>query len=80
MLASATYALAVLGTRVLPPWTSLVGWIAALGAAAAIPAAVGGTGFYSQLGTAPGLIQGVPGLVWVLVVSISMLRVRGRIA
>lgn len=79
MLASVTYAFAVQRTRVLPTWTAWVGWIAALGAAAAVPAAFGGTGFYSQVGTAPALIQGVPGLVWLLVVSITMIR-RPRLA
>ena len=74
MLASATYAIAVQGTGALPRWTAWIGWIAALGAAAAVPAAFGGTGFYSQVGAAPGLIQGVPGLAWLLVVSISVLR------
>jgi hypothetical protein len=74
MLASATYAIAVRRTGALPQWTAWVGWIAALGAAAAVPAAFGGTGVYSQLGAAPGLIQGVPGLAWLLVVSIGVLR------
>lgn len=74
MLASATYALAVQGTGVLPRWTAWVGWIAAFGAAAAVPAAFGGTGVYSQVGTAPAMIQGIPGLVWLLVVSISVIR------
>jgi hypothetical protein len=76
MLASLTYAFAVQRTGVLPRWTAWVGWIAALGAAAAVPAALGGTGFYSQVGAAPGLIQGVPGLAWLLVVSISVIRLR----
>jgi hypothetical protein len=74
MFASATYALAVQRTGILPRWTAWVAWVAALGAAAAVPAAFGGTGFYSQLGPAPALIQGVPGLVWLLVVSISVIR------
>jgi hypothetical protein len=73
-LASVTYAIAVQRTGVLPRWTAWVGWIAALGAAAAVPGALGGTSFYSQVGTAPALIEGVPGLVWLLVVSISMIR------
>jgi hypothetical protein len=76
MLASSTYAFAVQRTGVLPKWTAWVGWIAALGAAAAVPAAFGGTGFYSQPGTAPVLIQGMPGLVWLLVAAISMIRRR----
>jgi hypothetical protein len=76
MLASATYALAVRGTGALRRWTAWVGWIAALGAAAAIPAAFGGAGFFSQLGAAPGLIQGIPGLAWLVVVSITTLRRR----
>ena len=74
ILATLTFAVAVPRTHVLPSWTALVAWIAAIGGAAAVPAAFGGTGFYSQLGMAPSLLQGVPGLVWVLVVSISMIR------
>jgi hypothetical protein len=76
MFASATYAVVVRGTGILPRWTAWVGWIAALGALAAIPAAFGGSGAYSQVGPAPALIQGIPGLVWLLVVSISMIRRR----
>ena len=79
MFASVTYALVVRGTGALPRWTAWVGWVAALGAAAAIPAAFGGSGAYSQLGPVPGLIQGIPGLAWLLVVSISMIR-RPRLA
>lgn len=77
MLASATYALTVRGSGALPRWTAWVGWIAAVGAAAAVPAAFGGAGFYSQVGAAPALIQGVPGLAWLLVVSVSVLRAPG---
>jgi hypothetical protein len=76
MLASATYGVAVQGTGALPRWTAWMGWIAAVGAAAAIPAAFGGTGVYSQVGTAPSMIQGIPGLAWLLVVSISLIRHR----
>lgn len=78
MFASVTYAVVVRGTGALPRWTAWVGWVAALGALAAIPAAFGGSGAYSQLGPVPGLIQGIPGLVWLLVVSISMVR-RARV-
>jgi hypothetical protein len=76
ILGSITYAVAVQRTGVLPRWTAWVAWIAALGAAAAVPSAFGGTGFYSQLGPAPALLQGVPGLAWLLVASISMVRLR----
>ncbi|GAC1473973.1 MAG: hypothetical protein PVSMB3_10140 [Candidatus Dormibacteraceae bacterium] len=79
MCASVIYAVVVRGTGILPKWTAWIGWVAALGAAAAIPAAFGGSGAYSQLAPAPGLIQGVPGLVWLLVVSVSMVR-RSRLA
>jgi len=74
MFASVTYALLVQATGVLPRWTAWVGWIAALGAAAAIPAAFGGSAPYSQVGPVPGLIQGIPGLAWLLVASITMIR------
>jgi hypothetical protein len=77
MLGSIAYAVAVQRTGVLPRWTAWVAWVAALGAAAAVPSAFGGTGFYSQLGPAPALIQGVPGLAWLLVTSVSMVRRRG---
>jgi hypothetical protein len=80
MFASLTYAVAVQRTGVLPRWTAWLGWIAAVGAAAAVPAAFGGTGVYSQVGTAPALIQGVPGLIWLLGASISVLRHSRRIA
>ncbi len=71
-----SYALVVRATGILPRWTAWVGWIAALGALAAIPAALGGTGSYSQVGPLPAAIQGVPGLAWLLVVAISMIRRR----
>jgi hypothetical protein len=74
MFASVTYALVVQSTGILPRWTAWVGWIASLGAAAAIPAAFGGSGAYSQVGPVPGLVQGIPGLAWLLVVSITMIR------
>jgi hypothetical protein len=73
-LGSVAYAVAVQRTGVLPRWTGWVAWVAALGAAAAVPSAFGGTGFYSQLGLAPALLQGIPGLAWLLVASISMVR------
>lgn len=79
MFASVIYAVVVRGTGILPKWTAWIGWVAALGAAAAIPAAFGGSGAYSQLAPAPGLIQGVPGLLWLLAVSVSMVH-RSRLA
>lgn len=75
--ASVTYAVVVQRTGALPRWTAWVGLVAALGAAAAVPAAFGGSGAYSQLGPVPGLIQGIPGLLWLLVVSTSMVRRAG---
>jgi hypothetical protein len=74
ILATVIYAIAVLRTGVLPRWTAWIAWMAALGGVAAVPAAFNGGGFYSQVGAAPSLLQGVPGLVWVLVVSITMIR------
>lgn len=76
ILGTAAYAVAIQRTAALPRWTAVVAWIAVLGGAIAAPAAFGGVGLYSQYGIGPSLLQGVPGLVWLLVVALSVLRLR----
>jgi len=73
ILVQGTYAFAVQRTSVLPRWNAWIAWVAALGSAAAVPAAFGGTGFYSQLGLAP-LLLSLPGLAWNFGAAISMIR------
>jgi len=73
VLVQGVYAFAVQRNAILPRWNSWIAWIAAVGSAAAIPTAFGGTGFYSQLGLAP-LLLSLPGLAWNLGGAISMIR------
>lgn len=72
-MVQALFALAVQRGGILPRWNAWIAWIAALGSVAAIPAAYGGIGFYSQFGLAP-LLLSLPGLAWNLGASISMIR------
>lgn len=74
VLAVAVYGFAVRRTGFLPRWTGWLAWIAALGGAASIPAAFGGTGVYSQLGPATLVTGFLPLLVWSLAVAICMVR------
>lgn len=80
VLAVAVYAYYDGRTGFLPRWTGWLGWIAVLGGAACIPAAFGGTGFYSQLGAAPLTIGFIPLLVWSLSVAVCMTGARPRSA
>jgi hypothetical protein len=72
--AVAVYGFAVRRLAFLPRWTGWLAWIAAVGSAASMPAAFGGSGFYSQLGPAPLMIGFLPLLAWSLAVAICMVR------
>lgn len=73
-LAQALYAIALVRTGALPRWNGWLGALAALGTLAAIPAAYGGTGFYSVVGLSSVALADVPGLAWNLGAAISMIR------
>lgn len=73
-LVQALYAIAIGRTGVLPRWNGWLGALAALGALATVPAAYGGTGFYSSLGLAGVLLSDLPSLAWNLAAAICMIR------
>ena len=75
-LSFAVFAWAVGRTKVLPGWTALIGWAAAILNAVSIPMAFAGTStsFYSQFGLGPFLLSFLPILIWSSVVAIQMIR------
>jgi len=74
-LTQAVYAFAIQRTGALPRWNAWLGWLAAAGSFAAVPTAFGGSGFYSQLGLAP-LLLNLPALAWSLGAAVCMIRRR----
>jgi len=74
----ASIGFAILFTRVLPKWIGWLSWFSFFTCILAMPAMYFGRantyGFYNVAGWGPTVIANIPPLVWILAVSITMIR------